>query len=750
MLRVWLPLNGTLENKGISNLTFTNENTTNITVDTNGKIGSCYKKATVATAGRIVSDSAILLDGDLSMCCWAKVTATKQDTAQGLVTNHSVDTKSGFSLNVKQISTTDYRICCSTGNGSSRTYYDYYGTTNIKDAWHHLALTYNNTTHQFQLWVDGKVEKTQSYTNSAVANKIMIFAWAVDNSTTTYYPACMLNDVRIYDHCLSAAEVHELAQGLVCHYKLDFLPYNYSKNKNTSWTNFTLGQYYYTIFSYSMADFVAATGAVNGDKFTWSVDINGTGNVKHLSARVQHYNTGSDRTSVIGNSIGVGESGRAYITFTVNTSYAQLDFMIHNSDSGSVTANSTEQYRLCRIERGDVHTGWMPTDTGITIEDSSGYNHNGTINGTLTLNSNTARYSAAIYFNGTDAAIQIPFNDCIKTDDYTVSVWTYKSVIGEKAYQTILGGPSGFELEARSNTNASPLYRIHNWGGGTTAYDLNKWNLFTFVRTASDSKLYVNGELKLTGTAGNAPPSGNYFIGAWKTATQQNYDGMMSDFRIYCTALDAAAVKQLYELGAKVDNKGNIHGYEFIENNTPKIYKTGIIENKYLRECLTVPVSRTSVTYTPAANTNNSCSGVINADFTEFQDLGTSLTVTLDCDISWSNLQAGTGGTFDVILQGQNRKREDSSWAWAGSNYLTAGFSFVDKITANKTSSLHRKYTATIPASWFQIYNGSRISFRTNYADGVGSLTLSNVKVYLSQETKIEADSTYANQLIEF
>jgi len=154
------------------------------------------------------------------------------------------------------------------------------------------------------------------------------------------------------------------------------------------------------------------------------------------------------------------------------------------------------------------------------VEDSSGYEHNGTITGTLTLNSNTARYSAATYFNGTDAAIQIPFNDCIKTDDYTVSVWTYKSVIGEKAYQTILGGPSGFELEARSNTSTSPLYRIHNWGGGTTAYDLNKWNLFTFVRTASDSKLYVNGELKLTGTAGNAPPSGNYFIGAWKTATQ--------------------------------------------------------------------------------------------------------------------------------------------------------------------------------------------------------------------------------------
>ena len=71
--------------------------------------------------------------------------------------------------------------------------------------------------------------------------------------------------------------------------------------------------------------------------------------------------------------------------------------------------------------------------------------------------------------------------------------------------------------------------------------------------------LISNGELKITGTSVNIP-SGNYFVGAWKTSTSQNYEGNISDFRIYATALSADDVKSLYQNCATIDSDGTIRG----------------------------------------------------------------------------------------------------------------------------------------------------------------------------------------------
>ena len=112
-------------------MTFTNSGSSTIVSDNNGKIGKCYKRASQNSGGLIQSVGTINLSGDISMFCWAYV-VTAGSSANGLVSNHSHANNTGFGITVRQISSTDYRISCSTGNGSSRTYMTYYGTTNIK------------------------------------------------------------------------------------------------------------------------------------------------------------------------------------------------------------------------------------------------------------------------------------------------------------------------------------------------------------------------------------------------------------------------------------------------------------------------------------------------------------------------------------------------------------------------------------------------------------------------------------------
>ena len=211
-LQVWLPLTKDLSNQGLSDATFSYVNNNGkLAVNTSGKLGSCYERTASGYADLFRSSTTFNLSGDLSMCCWAYVSATIGDTANGLITNHNHADNTSVGITVKQVSPTDYRICCSTGTGSSRTYNTYYGTTNIKDAWHHLALTYTKSTKVLQLWVDGVVEYTlNNYANASGNNAFELFNWSTGyGGNAQFRPVCKLNDVRLYDHCLSAKEVKE-------------------------------------------------------------------------------------------------------------------------------------------------------------------------------------------------------------------------------------------------------------------------------------------------------------------------------------------------------------------------------------------------------------------------------------------------------------------------------------------------------------------------------------------------------------
>ena len=77
-LQVWLPLNGSLENKGLLDFSIINKGSM-VGFLNNGKIGQCLGQTTVSSAGRyldIYNESLdnILTFGAFTVSCWIRLT----------------------------------------------------------------------------------------------------------------------------------------------------------------------------------------------------------------------------------------------------------------------------------------------------------------------------------------------------------------------------------------------------------------------------------------------------------------------------------------------------------------------------------------------------------------------------------------------------------------------------------------------------------------------------------------------------
>lgn len=227
-LQVWLPLNGNLKNNGLSNLHFSNTNTSALrNITTISKIGnSCYQ-GTSSSLGALVSDQTIDLGDKQSFFCWIYVD-NFDSTFMGVFGQHRYNKKEGIGLNVKYISATTGRLTMSIGNGSSRVYQDYVGNT-ILDAkkWYHVGITYDGAIIRF--YVNGELDGERAYANFAhEPDYIEVFTWSLSGNTgnTPYnnygFKGC-LNDVRIYDECLSTKQIKEISKGLAAHYKFNWI-----------------------------------------------------------------------------------------------------------------------------------------------------------------------------------------------------------------------------------------------------------------------------------------------------------------------------------------------------------------------------------------------------------------------------------------------------------------------------------------------------------------------------------------------
>lgn len=541
-------------NQGVTNSTVTN---TNVTTNSSGKLGGCCSfngsdSYLLGTNAPLNNDTP-----EWSICCWLKVNSSHNGC---IYSNRTQVSSNGIAIFY-------YSGAFIFDDGQRWQFTP--RTTLSTNVWYHLAFTFKFGSAK-KLYINGVLDSstttttkptTANVSNYTIGNSQQNATYAAGNPLNGY-----LNDFRVYDNELSAHEVAEIAKGLVLHYPLSGLsgmPNILSKSEDlTQWGK-----------EANVAMVLDST--TNMFKETYS----GTSTTRWGS--YQDFDVSANTTytlscDMMGNGVGVGlglyESSpnnwpaavisstsdiRKRYTYTFTTSATQVKARIYLVLSTSVT--QVGYYCRPKIEVSPKATPYTPNPSETsysamgynnTIEyDCSGFGYNGTRIGNPSVSYDTARYSVCTDFDGVDDCIQVPLNTFFpNAGSFTVNLWFKKSELGSKNYETVFGGISGFEIDTRNGGATTLSYYVTGNGRGLTvqsSLNFNEWYMATMVFDGTNELYYLNGEYKKQ-IEKKGMPTGNYFIGAWNSVTQQNFHGLISDFRVYATVLTAEDIAELY------------------------------------------------------------------------------------------------------------------------------------------------------------------------------------------------------------
>lgn len=596
-LQVWLPLNGDLHNQGLrQNLNIIG---TDITFSNNGKIGKCADFNGASSRIYIPNFS---IDNQWSYGCWVNTpTSDTRGWELVIILNNSgsdADSQLAFWIHQKE---NRIESLANTKYTSTIPYTPYY------NSWHHFFATYNGTV--LTSYIDGTIIKTQTITNEKYTGTNLTIGarcTAVNGSSFSSFFQGSLNDVRIYDHCLSQKEVEEIAKGLVLHYKLDnnglgnenlVTGSNTNSTSTNNWgassavggNSSTIEQDSTGIYcvkitrdntAQSSWDYLYYNNLLRNKiktntKYTISFDckpsVDGSISfVGFVNGNATNYMTNST-TTIQGNCKANQWNHMVYQCTTLN-SFNDITVsgqLVYFSRSTSLRGtNVTVLFKNIKVEEGTVETPWCPaiTDSLYTslnnnsniIYDLSGYHNNGIIIGSLKAITPSPKYNCATHIPATSSKIHISnFLTSGFSNSYSFAWWGKR----DSNNPMFWGFSDGIRLNGMYLGNLwntgdgsnNPLYKI-----GTTTQvsvpSVNVWHHYVMVGNGSKCYVYLDGELWAEAKTYKAISGTSIYINGWDTGTSycsNNTD--MSDFRIYATALTETQIKELYRTSMNIN-----------------------------------------------------------------------------------------------------------------------------------------------------------------------------------------------------
>ena len=586
-LQIWLPLNKDLRNLGTKHSTVTS---TNATLNTNGKLGGCYSfngssSYLLGTQDFISNDI-----GDWSFACWMKINAT---SAGCLFSCRTSSTYTGITIFY-------YGSQWLIDDGVRWTLTP--TVTIATNTWYHICIVRKKGVGKY-LYVNGALDSSTTTTGTptiiSTTNYSIGGSQGTATSVTGNFLNGYLNDVRFYNNALSVAEIKELSKGLVCHYKLDtpftitnlarnstYVSYNNYSGSGSTATLTDTGRRYngckiyrltYTPNDTSLNHVRTAltSHGIYGFRTTFSA------NTKYcfwiLWKAVSHPDTvcGGTASNIQGwteiptkkydnewNIVGQYRNGSVT---TDKTDYIFTSFKTPSATSGTpITIDFCCPHLVSGYDYILPEYDYLGTDPNIS--DSTGHGYTATKSGTVTVDSSTPRYSLSTKFTSGSHVYTPALSTGGFTNTYTFSWWAkYTNYSSHMMW--------GFSNGNRLNLYMTSSIFCWNTGdGGSNTFNVsaatygdNNWHHFAVTGDGTTTKLYIDGEFKANAKTYKGITGTTIYMNGWDSGTSYNFNGQLSDFRLYATCLSADDIKRLYNTAASVAKNGSMLGYEVKE-----------------------------------------------------------------------------------------------------------------------------------------------------------------------------------------
>lgn len=617
-LRVWLPLGGDLKNQGLD--TSVTPTLSNTFLEGPGKIS---QKSLQIASGRYLTIPYIPNNEHLSIALWIKPNSPSAWC--------NIFSFGGASLNRAE-----------KGETSNKIYYWFSENPSLIQSgtqifsladetnWFHLIMTADGS--QVKFYINGQLKSTSTQLNtiSTVIDSGYVLFGARSVSGNQPY-ASYMNDVRIYDHALTEAEIKLLAQGLVAHYplKAPFLP-NLLQGAEQYTKENPLVRYADVNESNSLQD-----SYVYHEEITVNIRRPGRYIFVLNSDGTQAGHKQDDSTNTIENRKYMirfrGASGYPIWTeFSIAKDgryYGFLDFSaagVHDlrtnlyiySNVGNYTVNfwdmqlfECDQYIPEMFE--PVSFRHLPNSVKERLQidnpftqDTSGYGHRAELEGTMEAAGYAPTYSNCGYFDGS-SYLKCGKTPKINGDAITVSCWGYMDdwagYAGKRLASCTEGGGWNFEsrsdsaagefcfaiaIDKPSGANPYTYYNVYDQRvleDKTTKMGVKDfsagWHHFCGTFDGLVSRLYIDGvEVGTTDYLTEKysmyyNSSNGVFIGAEAQSSDTTaqagtmFNGLISDVRIYATALSAEVIQEMAGSNRILTDGKKYYSNEFIETN---------------------------------------------------------------------------------------------------------------------------------------------------------------------------------------